>query len=89
MMARLETCQKRACYLKREHGDLKRVICEIDANGVETFCDQEPGEVRWFPFLPSQRERSFVRSILNHNNERSAGNLILDLDVSFAEEAIA
>lgn len=70
----------RTDYLKRENGGWKRVIYEIHANGAETFSDQEPGEVRWFEFQPSERERLAARRVLSGANGRSGKEPILDLD---------
>jgi hypothetical protein len=89
MLADLETRSKSVRYLKRERGNWKHVMYEIAANGTETFYDQEPGEVRWFKFQPSDRESFTARWVLHHENGRSCEEPILDLDVPLTDYFMA
>lgn len=51
----------RCCYSKVVRKALKCVIVDIDADGREDWAEQEPGEMRWYPFEPCTEERESVR----------------------------
>ena len=52
-------------YFKVDGCRPKRVICDLDEDaGREEYAEQEAGEVKWFPFTPSEQERGIVRQLL-------------------------
>ena len=51
------------CSVFRE-GDLCYLIAEKNAEGELEFWMQEPGEVRWYGYKPSEEERSAACGLL-------------------------
>jgi hypothetical protein len=51
-------------YVKMRDNWPTRVIADFDTDGRGAFCEQEFGEVRWYPYLPSQSEVTFALGLL-------------------------
>lgn len=47
-------------YLRRTSRSTTRVIVDVDGRGHAEWSEQAPGEVRWFPVVPSDNEREAV-----------------------------
>ena len=63
--------QNRVQYFRHRRGISRFVIYDVDSNGVERFSCQDPGDVRWFEFEPSDAERDAARQLLAKSRERS------------------
>ena len=74
----------RVHYFRREQGVWKCVIYEVDADGKEDFREQESGEVRWYPFEPSQWERCTARELFQRASGRLAWEIRVDADAKTA-----
>ena len=55
---------RRAHYFRNAFGSHVQVIVELLPEGELGFWEQEVGEVRWFPFVPSQEELTFALSLM-------------------------
>lgn len=55
----------RVAYVKVCNEDRFWVLADFFPDGTEDFADQEPGEVRWHRYTPSEQERIFARSLLS------------------------
>jgi hypothetical protein len=51
----------RFCYRRVENDHLRYVIVDIFADGREDWAEQYAGELRWYPFAPSEADREMVR----------------------------
>ncbi|MGE0706264.1 MAG: hypothetical protein AB7P22_20265 [Vicinamibacterales bacterium] len=51
---------RRFDYLRRTSRSTTRVIVDVDGRGHAEWSEQAPGEVRWFPVVPSASERKAV-----------------------------
>lgn len=56
----------RAEYIKRQDGYAIRVIADFLSDGRTEFSEQEIGEVRWYPYSPSNDELRFALKLLLH-----------------------
>jgi len=70
----------RLTYLRLEHGVCKLAIYEVDNDGVEGFFDQEPGEVHWFAFAPSDAEAIATRHLFAARNSLCGWTHRVDVD---------
>jgi hypothetical protein len=51
-------------YCRVRNGWPALVIVDFLPGGIEDFAEQEFGEVRWFSYTPSERERTFALQLL-------------------------
>ena len=51
---------RRYKYVRFGRCSIIHVIVDVDAVGHEDWTEQAPGELRWFPFIPSNAERQML-----------------------------
>ena len=69
----------RVRYTRKHGANLSLAIANL-ANAVEEFCEQEPGEVRWYPFKPSAAEREAVRQLIAEGKADQNWRMLIDVD---------
>jgi hypothetical protein len=52
---------RRYRYQRVEADSVQDVIVDILPSGAEEWFEQYPGELRWYPFTPSAKERELLR----------------------------
>ena len=64
----------------RKHGEKLSLAIANLARALEEFCEQEPGEVRSYPFNPSAAEREAVRGLIAKGKADKSWNALIDVD---------
>ncbi len=66
---------RRFKYVKLGRWSIIHVIVDVDAHGHEDWTEQAPGEVRWYPFTPSEVEQQMLFQWLSHDPLSTHGPL--------------
>ena len=69
----------RAQYTRKCGENLSMAIANL-ADAVEEFCEQEPGEIRWYPFDPSTAEREAVKELIAKGKADENWSTLIDVD---------
>lgn len=70
---------ERVRYIRKYRKNLSLAIANL-AQAVEEFCEQEPGEVRWYPFNPSAAEKEAVRQLIAEGKADGNWGTLVDVD---------
>ncbi len=71
---------QRIHYARKRGGVTSEVICDVYADGRETFAEREYGEIRWYDFLPSDTEVSAARRLREQGLGLPGALVEIDLD---------
>jgi hypothetical protein len=67
-------------YSKMGRSSIKFVIVDVFSDGREGYAEQEAGEVRWYPFIPSAAERAAFHRLIAAGETDDPWPLIIPIE---------
>src|ERR1041384_5183544 len=74
------SCGVRIQYRRVKRGILKYAYAELDGHGAGMFMEEEPGDIRCYPFTPSSQEVKEVLRVHQEGRGRNNWHSLIDVD---------